>query len=318
MQKLLSLIITAGIIYMLVKNTMGNVEIPKSATPKEENNSTERTVAPELTGNFLEKTISSVLVNVLKTDEGKYFLENLIQPMNGPLAGSEVGFKMNNDDFINAIFKITTYDKGEKGPASCGHLVTVHYKVTTIANLAVDEKTITFPLGSNKSVPGMDAVIVGMKTGQTRQATIASKYFSNLEKHKNGSFKLTVTLKDIAPDNFINDSVKIFDDRLAYKIPMLCGGNAIYDVKITNLSRNLVIYNSVNSGKKISMQIGDLNYPMIFSHSLHNKVPIGVRTVITKGNYLKSYASEYSRIFPETKIPEDEYFMIEFSNFVGP
>lgn len=318
MQKLFSLIITAVIIYMLVKNTMSNVEIPKSSARTEETKASEQTAAPELTGNFLEKTISKVLLNVLKTDEGKYFLENLVQPMNGPLAASEAGFKMNNDDFVNSIFKITTYDTGEKGPASCGHLVTVHYKVTTIANLAVEEKTITFPLGSNKSVPGMDAVIVGMKTGQTRQATIASKYFSDSEKHKNGSFKLTVTLKDIAPDNFVDDSVKIFDDRLAYKIPMLCGGNAIYDVKITNLSYNRVIYNSVNSGKKISMHIGDLNYPMIFSHSLHNKVPIGVRTVITKGNYLKSYASEYSRIFPETKIPEDEYFMIEFSNFARP
>ena len=63
------------------------------------------------------------------------------------------------------------------------------------------------------------------------------------------------------------------------------------------------------------MKIGNLNYPMIFSHSLHNKIPVGTRTVIAKGKCFKSFASDNSTIFPNKILPEDEHFMVEFYNF---
>ncbi len=315
MQRFLTLIITCGIIYLIFKQIIINIDVPKNISNSEAN--IEKNEKINMEGSFLEKTLSTVLVNTLKTDEGKFFLESMIQPVNKPLAGTGASFKMNNDEFLNSLFKITTFGDGEKGPASCGHLVTVHYQILTVNNIKVDEKTVTFPLGSNKLVPGMDAVIVGMKTGQTRHATIASKYFSSNEANQNTSFKLNIQLQEIVPNNFIDDNTKIFDDQISFNIPLLCGQKAIYDVKITNLSQNKIEYNSAHLGKKINMQIGDLNYPMIFSHSLHNKIAIGTRTVITKGNYLKSYASEFSTIFPEKTIPENEYFMIEFSNFVN-
>jgi hypothetical protein len=37
------------------------------------------------------------------------------------------------------------------------------------------------------------------------------------------------------------------------------------------------------------MQIGNLSYPLIFSYALHNKIPIGSRTVIAKGKLFKSF-----------------------------
>ena len=63
----------------------------------------------EFSGTFIEKTISGVLLNVLKTDEGRLFLESLIQPMNKSVAGSGASFEMNSDKFINALFKINTF-----------------------------------------------------------------------------------------------------------------------------------------------------------------------------------------------------------------
>ncbi len=254
-------------------------------------------------------------MNVLKTDEGRLFLESLIQPMNKSVAGSGASFEMNSDKFINALFKINTFGNGEKGPASCGHIVTVQYKILSLTNTLLEENTATFPLGSNKIAPGLDAVIVGMKTGQTRHATISSKYFPETYSNKLSAFKVNVLLKEIMPENFVDNNVKIFDDQLSYKIPLFCGGKAVYDAKITKLSDGKVIYNSVDTGKKISMQIGNLSYPMIFSHSLHNKIPVGNRTVIAKGKLFKSYASNFSTIFPENSLPEDEYFMVEFFNF---
>jgi hypothetical protein len=313
MQKLLTLIITGAIIYMIFQQSMSSMKAPEHLRNPESPNQEQKPV--ELGGTFIEKTISSVLLNVLKTDEGRLFLESLIQPMNKAVAGSGSGFEMNSDKFINALFKINTFGEGEKGPASCGHVVTAQYKILSLTNTVLEENTATFPLGSDKIAPGLDAVIVGMKTGQTRHATISSKYLPETASDKPSAYKVNVLLKEIMPENFVDNNVKIFDDQLAYRVPLLCGGKAVYDAKITKLSNDKIIYNSVESGKKITMQIGNLTYPVIFSHSLHNKIPLGTRTVIAKGKLFKSYLSNFSTIFPDTTLPEDEYFMVEFFNF---
>ena len=313
MQKFLTLIITGGIIYMIFQQSISSMKPPEHL--QKPGTTSEEQKPAEFSGNFIEKTISSVLLNVLKTDEGRLFLESLIQPMNKAVAGSGNGFEMNSDKFINSLFKINTFGDGEKGPASCGHIVTIQYKILSLTNSILEENTATFPLGSNKIAPGLDAVIVGMKTGQTRHATISSKYFPETSSNKLSSFKVNILLKEIMPENFIDDTVKIFDDQLSYRVPLFCGGKAVYDAKITKLSDGKVIYNSVDTGTKITMQIGNLVYPMIFSHALHNKIPVGNRTVITKGKFFKSYASNFSTIFPETMLPENEYFMLEFFNF---
>ena len=302
-----------AIIYMIFQKSVNSMSVPDDF--RKETESDQETKTTSLTGNFVEKTISKVLLNVLKTDEGRLFLESLLQPMNKSVAGSGAGFEMNNNNFINSLFKISTFGEGEGGPASCGSLVTIQYKILSLNNIVLEESTATFPLGSGKVAQGLDAVIVGMKVGQTRHATIASKYFPETPKDQAGAYKVNVLLQEIVPASGINNDVKIFDDQLAYKVPLLCGGKAIYDAKITKLSDGKVLYDSRDTGTKLNMQIGNLSYPMIFSHALHNKIPIGARTVIAKGDVFKSYVSNYSTIFPNKELPKNEYFMVEFFNF---
>jgi FKBP-type peptidyl-prolyl cis-trans isomerase len=317
MQKILTLIITGAILYMLFQQNIEKIKTPDSTNkqPTQIENNQETTKDNQVSGTFFEKTLSSVMINVLKSDEGRMFMESMLQPVNKTIAGSGSGFKMNNDNFIQSIFNINSFGEGEKGPASCGHIVTVHYKILSNQDVVLDENVATFPLGSEKIAPGLDAVIVGMKTGETRHATISSKYFQDADQDTLRSFKVNVLLKEIIPQNFIDNDVRIFDDQIAYRIPLMCGNKAVYDAKITKLSNNEVIYNSENSRKRISMKIGNLNYPMIFSHALHNKIPVGTRTVIAKGKFFKSYASENSTILPDKILADDEYFMVEFYNF---
>lgn len=319
MQKLLTLIITAAILYMIFKHNINDIKVPPpqidnaTTTGTSENNP----LAPNVTGNFVEKTISNVLINVLKTDEGKMFFENILKPVNKPLAGSGQGFKINNDNLIEAMFDIKTFGDGEKGPATCGHIVTINYKILAPNNMVIREDTVTYPLGSGQVATGVDAVIVGMKTGQTRHAVISNKYTDNPQNpsDKAESFKLNVLLKEIMPQNFAGDNVKIFDDEIAYKLPLLCGNKAVYHAKITKLSDGTVLYDSKKSGAKINMQIGNLSYPFIFSHALHNKIPVGTRTVIAPGKLFKSFINDSSAVLPETKLPEDEFFMLELYDF---
>ena len=192
MQKILTLIITGAIIYMIFQQNVKSIAPPAHLNPQTESEKTNdgTQTDPALSGSFFEKTLSSVLINVLKTDEGRMFMESMLQPMNKSVAGSGGGFSMNSDSFINSIFKISTFGEGEKGPASCGQIVTVQYKILSSTNIVLEEKTATFPLGSGKIAPGMDAIIVGMKTGQTRHATITNKYIPETVKDKISSFKI--------------------------------------------------------------------------------------------------------------------------------
>lgn len=324
MQKILSLIITIAILYSLIQlkmgdhNTSGNKETILSA-PSQKADNTE--TVP--TGNFIEKTISNVLINVLKTEDGRLFFENILQPSNKPLAGSNHSYKINNIDFIHSLFKINTFGQGTIGPVSCGHIVTIHYQILTTNNSIVDEKTKTYTLGSRSIIPGLDSVIVGMMVGQTRQALIPAKYAYYDAKYQrphsvnpDALYKVNITLKEVIPQNFVkNDEVKIFDDEIAYKMPLMCGDGAVFEAKITRLSDAEVLYDSELTGKKINITIGDLNYPMIFSYALHSKIPIGTRTVIAKGKSFQSLGAKISNIFPKEQLPSDEYFMLELKNF---
>lgn len=321
MHKFLSLIVAIALLYLIFESRMGWRSGPEEPATSPSEQSTlapapETVKEPEITGGFVERTLSRVLINVLKTEQGRIFMENILTPANKPLTGGKVGYKINNDNLISALFKINSFGEGTEGPASCGHLVKVHYKVLMNNDVVIKEATEAFPVGSkSEDIPGLDPIIVGMRVGETRQATVPNKYI-----HENGvegkrSYKIHVSLLEVMPKNFVGDDVKIFDDEIAYHLPLLCGQRTIFNAKVTRLTDGKVMYNSKDKGTKLNMQIGNVVYPLIFSHALHNKIPVGTRTVIAKGQLFKSFAANTSHIFPETPLPVQEYFMLELSDF---
>jgi hypothetical protein len=324
MQKSLTLIITAAIIYSIVQMKMQSP--PEDNAPKtqaaNEAESTNNTSTPEqanipLTGNFLEKTLSKVLINALKTEEGRLFFENLLQPTNKPITDGKYTIEVNRD-LIQPMFKINSFGNGTVGPATCGHVVTLHYQLLDINNNLLSENTKTFTLGSRAIMPGIDSVVVGMMVGQTRQAILPTKYAYSNEENKvhDAPYRVNIVLNSILPNNFVNShEVKVFDDEIAYRIPLLCGDKVGVDAKITKLSDGQVLYDSVQKGEKLDIKIGDINYPLIVSYALHGKVPVGTRTVIAKGKTFKALGSNINRMLNQNKIPMDEYLMLELTNF---
>ncbi|MCP5369917.1 MAG: FKBP-type peptidyl-prolyl cis-trans isomerase [Rickettsiaceae bacterium] len=322
MQKLLTLAITVTIIYLVITHSSALLQLRERTSQKLSDTNSENIVSDfqskdeiEMKGNIVERALSNVIYNILQTEEGKIFFENLIKPINEPIAGKS-NIQINDVDFLTPLLKINNFGTGTEGPASCGHVVTIHYKILSLNNILIKEGHDTITLGSNKLAPGLDIVVIGMRVGQTRHATIPTKYFSTDPKQQNSYFKLQVTLHNIIPNNYVEDA-KIFDDQISYRLPLVCGMKAEFDARITDLGRNKVIFDSKSNGKTLRMQIGDIKYPVIFSHALHNKITSGTRTVITKGKYLKSYLSDYSIIFPKEKFPEQNLYMIEFSNFAA-
>ncbi|RYE05918.1 MAG: peptidylprolyl isomerase [Rickettsiaceae bacterium] len=327
MQKILSLIITAAILYTIIqmqKDDKNQAKVNNAPTSNQELiKSTDNSTNNEnVSGNFLEKTVSNVLINVLKTENGRMFFENILQPVSKPLSGDERNFKINNNGFLESIFKITTSGTGKSGPASCGHIVTVSYQILNMNNNVIKDEIKTYTLGARPDIPGLDDVIVGMMTDQTRQAVIPPKYAYYNKKFSpdtgidgDSYYKLKVNLRELLPNHFIKENeIKIFDDEIAHKIPILCGDRVAFNNKITRLYNGEVIYDSKLTGKT-DMLVGAVNLPLIFSHALYGKIPAGTRTVIAKGKTFQSLSNKYSKIFPDKQLPLEEYFMLEMSDF---
>lgn len=320
MNKTLTYIIGALIIYAIIDSKITEKQhnkTQKTQTTTESLATEQAQLDTSLSGNMLEKSLSNLLVNILKTPEGRTFFENMIQPQNKSALGEDNGFKLNGTQIVESLFKIQTQGKGTIGPASCGHVVHASYQILTMDDIIVEETKKTFRLGSNEVMMGLENVIIGMYKGQTRIAVIPAQFAYNKqlsEDKKPGlNYQIKVTLLDIIPQTFISD-VKIFDDEIAYKPACLCGSRVSFDMKITKINGE-EIYNTKTKEQKIQMILGDMSYPMIISHSLTGKIPVGERSVIAQGKYFRSLGDgKRNNIFKDKQLPMDEYFLIEFSN----
>ena len=79
MQKLLTLIVAAAILYQVIDYKIAEVSSNKKIVVEEKTPDTAKDSGdPKLEGGFLEKSLSTVLINVLKTPEGRTFFENIL------------------------------------------------------------------------------------------------------------------------------------------------------------------------------------------------------------------------------------------------
>lgn len=325
MQKFLTLAIAAIIIYIVIDAKQSLMPEQAAPTTPPEPYSTDlldpNTPRPEIEGGMVEKSISKVLINVLKSPEGRSFLEKVVRPADRPITG-DYSQKVNNDSIIKELFRIEVMQPGTGPKVSCGNTVTVKYEVLNMQRVIMESGAKTFILGSNDIIPGLSNMVVGMQKGEVRKAMIpkafaydATNFSGKKPEFSSDYYQITATLVDAASNSFIDgNNVKIFDDEIAYTVPYLCGDRASFDAKIIRTNGE-VIYNSNN---KIMMNIGDNSYPMIFAHALFNKTPFGTRTVICRGEYLESLdANGKNKIFPKSNIKpnKNEFFLIEFSNF---
>ena len=89
MQKILTFIITAFVLFAIVKSKLFDfsginfMSFNSDVEPaKDKVISSEEFKEQYLEGNFWEKSISKIVTNVLATPQGKSFFENLIKPIN--------------------------------------------------------------------------------------------------------------------------------------------------------------------------------------------------------------------------------------------
>jgi hypothetical protein len=321
MKKIFIPVFIALLIYFVMQNNFMNMYSTYSPPIKSKQINTQDDQAAKnddnISGNFLERTMSNVLANILKTEEGKAIFAQIIQPMYQPLNGELIGYKVNNSNIIDSMFHINILQAGAGKNTVCGQKVVINYKIYDLTgNLLSTENDKHIRLGENMIVPSLDAVIVGMKKGEKRSALITDKYINyathNLSSDKkttyNAKFDIELISAEDLPYNY-ND-VRMFDDEMAYTVPLLCGMETSFDMKVTDLTNNKTLYDT--KGKdQIKMRIGQPDYPLILSFLIHNKIPVGTRTAIIQAFMLKDKTFG-NNIKIDNK---NSYLMIELSDF---
>ena len=281
--------------------------------------------ADKFEGNMIEKYLSNVAVNVLKTPEGRAFFENLVTPIGIGVEAKDSGSSEEiQNKMLESLFKVSVIQPGDGREACCGHIAQFKYQVTdSVGNIVEQESTQIIQLGSREIIPAIENIIPGMKVGELRVATSPGEYAYDAKKFRRESLRfgepvqIELRLLDVQPNFVINPSeVRIFDDRISFQIPILCGDVVKFRVKIISFNGEEVFdSNSAFAGQKIQMRVGDNNFPAIFSYSLHKKIPVGKRTVIAPGKYFRSMMSkDINKIFSgKYQLPNPkEYFLIEF------
>lgn len=255
-----------------------------------------------LEGNFLERMLSKIMINSLKTEEGKAFFSQLIGPENKAIVGNKNGFALGTNDNVKNIFKVSELALGDgNNKAICGQKVDIE-----LIAMNNERHTLSDVLGSKALGPGLSSAVIGMNIGSQREAVIPQKYFGTMFQDFH---KVRIKLNSIKANLFIDSkNTKIYDDRIAYAIPLLCGDKVNFKMVITDLSNGKTIHQS----SQTSHHIGDNNYPLIFAYSLHGKVPVGKRNIIAQG---KAYrALNKNKLLFLEPILDERYYMLELSD----
>lgn len=295
-------------------NNLGSDVKSKLNPPPSQNNHVE--------GNFLERSLSKVALNVLKTPEGRAFLENIITPV-GVNQRDDFTFKSNNPEIMKSILKMKTHVQGEGEEAFCGCKIRFSYQTKNLRNIVIEPfKTHELILGSRQVIPALEASLTGMKQGELRSAIAMPKYAYNNKKFFNENYnpaepiKLEVRLLEISSKVKIKpEEVKIFDDHLAYKAPIICGDMIRTHLKITKFNGK-TLFDSKAKNIKLHFRVGDPSYPIIFGYGLQHKIATGTRVIITPGKYLASLEKEIG-LFKNIDKGE-EFYILEFYEIDAP
>lgn len=309
MRKILFLLFSFALLSLIIKYDYAKTFLPAS---REEAKKIQEADLKNLEGNFIEKALSKILINVLKTEEGRTFFENLVKPE--PKNSEREFLKYpGKENSLAKILKIKKSGEGWGGQALCGHRVEVFYTIKNLKGRIVEEGEKTFAPGDRSVIPGLAFSVIGMKKGQKARAILPPKYaYGEPEYRRKGiaageNYLLEVELKKISPDIFLEEGeTKIFDETGLdfYEKPAFCGDKIAISLKITNLSNGKIL----SEEKNLSLKIGDPNLPIILSHALHDRPINQKRTLLAKGI---SLGSLYSKNKIGGNFSEKDYILIE-------
>lgn len=274
----------------------------------------------KMEGTGFEKSVSKILVNIMKTEKGRLMLEKMFRPMNSPIQDKDYTMNVNDRMILDNILNIKVSKESGGRRAICGHRVKVKYSIANMSDMIMDKGERQMHLGSGEIFQGLDNVIVGMKEGEVRTALIPDKFAYESRDYEGKKplnatkdYRMEVTLNKIESPEDFGDDLYIFDDKVSLKFPMMCGDVANFDARIEELGGK-ILFDTFGTHHNISYRLGDKNYPLVFSHILFNKDSKGTRHAFLPGKYLQGFTHNVFVDMDQSSIMPEKYYLVKFSN----
>lgn len=210
--------------------------------------------------------------------------------------------------------------KGTGNNALCGHTATIHYTATlengSIITQATKDNPLTFRIGDNRVIKGLQQGIIGMKTGGKRTLTIPANLafddpeFTNTTVPAGAKVIYNITLETLTPNTSPNlETVQQFNKSSGTGNPLRCGNNGTFNYTIRKVDSTIVA-----SGKDLLLTPGKGETFVALEQRSLDMLESGKRTLIIPPEHLKPWNTHpNANQFPlnDLKLPANQAVIIE-------
>ncbi len=307
-QKALTLFIVVVIVYSLLKENISTVlpldtMFDSTQKTEQEIKDKEKDVSDKakdfeksMEGNFIERSISKIVSNVIKTEEGKELFTKMIRPTNSFAENNGITIKFDDKKILNSLFKMTEITQGHGMSACCGDKVKINYKL--YKSEGTENQDLELILGDSELKNNfITSLFVGMKKNSKISALVPnnSKNLSmnDLQVDHTKYTQIEASLIEILHSDINPSEIKIFNDGFSYFLPVLCGDKIKFNLVIEDLTGK-ILFTTEKEKAKIEMNLGDKQFPAIFSYAIFNQTISVNRTIIAPAKYLRNFEKKFN------------------------
>ena len=262
-------------------------------------------------GNFLERSISKIVSNVIKTEEGKELFTKMIRPTNSFAENDGVTIKFDDKKILNSLFKITEITPGQGMPACCGDKVKINYKLYKPEG--TENQDLEIVLGSKLKNNFITSLFIGMKKNSKISALVPNNTenisINELQVDQSKYTQIEASLIEISHSEINPREIKIFNDGFSYFLPVLCGDKIKFNLVIEDLAGE-ILFTTEKEKVKIEMNLGDEQFPAIFSYAIFNQTISVNRTIIAPAKYLRKCDKKFNL----SNVNNNQYILMKITD----
>ncbi|MBF8246702.1 MAG: hypothetical protein ISN64_01755 [Rickettsia sp.] len=276
----------------------------------------------ELKGNFLERTLSNILVNILNTEQGKKSFQKFSELMEDnikKIIPKDFTIDQSFSDLVSLEY-LKSDQRGKGECIICGQNFHVKYQIMNDNYDILYEQEEKSSLGASTNTREINMLVPGMKIGETINSIFKFQFgeFDDKKFNVNQFYKIFIQLlKKDPPYLMSTEDIFIFDSQVSNVDldKILCGDKISFQFRIIDLSTKKVIFDSQKTF--VTSFLGDTSLPIVFNYALHKKPLKSLRSVICEGKHLKSINSNVEEILLNLEklgIYHQTLYMVEFYN----
>jgi hypothetical protein len=249
--------------------------------------------------NIVERVVTNVLTDFVKTPTGYVMAKNLLTPQNQMnITNQYISTSGYNKQLEK--YKLEHLRESEGAITNCGQRIKLQYIITDSNETVLDSKVTEYRVGKH-NIEEFNILPIGLRTGGLSKA----KFFSTRDNISLQNIFVTLSVLKHIDNNDINtQNIKIFDEYISNNRPIQCADNIRFDFKLSEISGK-----TISEGSK-ELKLGDTESNHVLSYLLTNMQLMGTRTIIIKAEELKKGKNPIIN----TEYKQNNYIILELKN----